>query len=667
MSHPRRESFSRVTIAHFTPRSFRIRIAHEEDLPQLVRFETLPARRASHAAKGAREADRAYPLGQLLLVSDGEVRATAYSQRISDPDDLKILAAETVEDFHDPTGPVVQLLAVTVPDTDDVGHGDTLLEFALQRCRVTDAIESVVAVTRCRDYATRSDGLGFEEFLEAVDAHGRSVDPAIRFHQQHGAALVGAISSYRPRDVENAGFGVLMSYDLAYARTDDTRAASTPCPEASGTQGGVAASALGLVRQIVAAGLTGRSEEDVLVDRPLMEMGLDSSDLVEIAARIREDFAIPFRPSLFFEHNSIEKIAAHIDGLQGARETPRRSASEQQAPEPLEQPALEPSRSVPVRSRPGDVAVVGMAFRFPSGIRTPGELRLLEEGASAVGTLPQERRERTWRGAETEPHLTRGGFLERIDEFDADFFRVAPAEAQLMDPQQRMMLHLVWEALEDSCQAPASMRGSRTGVYVGACHFEYRGLFESLGIAVDARLATGTGSCLLANRLSYFFDWRGPSMLLDTACSSSLVALHSAVRGLRSGECEQAVVGGVNLICDTANTLAYDDSGMLSREGRCATFDAVADGYVRAEGGAVIVLKLLQDAIRDGDSIYAVVKGSAVNHGGEASRSRRPTPRPKRSWSRAPSTTPGCRPRPSGTWRRMGPGRGWGIPSRLQA
>ncbi|MEJ2621460.1 MAG: type I polyketide synthase, partial [Candidatus Thiodiazotropha sp.] len=223
-------------------------------------------------------------------------------------------------------------------------------------------------------------------------------------------------------------------------------------------------------------------------------------------------------------------------------------------------------------------------------------------------------------------YLLKGGFLTRIDEFDAPFFRVSPKEAELMDPQQRMLLELSWEVMEDAGYKPTDLEGSETGVYIGACHFEYRKLLEEQSITRDAYFSTGTSGSILANRLSYFYDFRGPSLMLDTACSSSLVAVHEAVRGIRQGVCDQALVGGVNLISSSVNVLSYDEAGLLSKDGVCYTFDERANGYVRGEGAGMLFLKRAKAAIRDKDSIHAIIKGSAVNHGGQASSLTAPNP-----------------------------------------
>ena len=195
-----------------------------------------------------------------------------------------------------------------------------------------------------------------------------------------------------------------------------------------------------------------------------------------------------------------------------------------------------------------------------------------------------------------------------------------------MDPQQRILLELSWQTLEHAGYAPSGLAATRTGVFIGASGSDYSRLIDQLPEPIDAHYGTGVSMAVLANRISYFFDFNGPSVLIDTACSSSLVAVHQAMQSLQLGECEQALVGGINLICHPANSIAYYKAGMLSRDGLCKTFDQQANGYVRSEGSVVFLFKPLAKAQADQDVIYGVLKGSACNHGGQASGLTVPNP-----------------------------------------
>ncbi|MDI2032026.1 SDR family NAD(P)-dependent oxidoreductase, partial [Saccharopolyspora sp. TS4A08] len=272
----------------------------------------------------------------------------------------------------------------------------------------------------------------------------------------------------------------------------------------------------------------------------------------------------------------------------------------------------------------GDIAITGLALRFP-GADTLEELYgHLTAGRSLISEVPAERwsKERWFgdarRGAEKTSSIW-GGFLEGADRFDADFFAISPREAESMDPQQRFALELSWQAVEDAGYRAAELAGTRTGVFMGVCHQDYAELMEREGAATDAYFPTGTAYSIIANRVSYSLDLQGPSITNDTACSSSLVSVYEAVSALQRGECEQALAGGVNLVWSPKHFVAFSQASMLSRTGRSKAFDQDADGYVRGEGGAVLLLKPLERAVADGDPVHAVIKGVATNHGGRTS------------------------------------------------
>lgn len=268
------------------------------------------------------------------------------------------------------------------------------------------------------------------------------------------------------------------------------------------------------------------------------------------------------------------------------------------------------------------VAVVGMAFRFPGGVRDEaGMWQMLEEGRQGVSVIPDDR----WPVSELQ-HARRSepgrsvtfaaGSLGDVSLFDAAFFGISPREAAWLDPQQRLLLEMSWEAMEDAGIPPSSLAGSRCGVYVGISGMDYgQHALEDLA-SMTAHTMTGNTLSIAANRLSYFFDLHGPSMAVDTACSSSLVALHQACQALRSGDIPIALVGGVSLLMHPYSFIGFSHASMLSAAGRCRPFDAEADGYVRAEGGAVLLLKPLTAAQAEGDSIHALILASGVNADG---------------------------------------------------
>lgn len=274
---------------------------------------------------------------------------------------------------------------------------------------------------------------------------------------------------------------------------------------------------------------------------------------------------------------------------------------------------------------PEPVAIVGIGLRFPGGSTTPDEFEaFLREGRSGIGPIPEDR----WDVAAFTPespddqgkiHTTAGGFLDRVDLFDAAFFNISPKEARYMDPQQRLLLETAWQALEHANIDPTPLRRGNGGVYIGASSIDYALELEALPYEeMDGHLASGITMFPLSGRLSYFLGWRGPSMSVDTACSSSLVALHLAVQALRSGETDIALCGGVNALHHPRIPVMFSNARMLAPDGRCKTFDESADGYARAEGCGVVVLKRLSDAERDGDRVLALVRGTAVGQDGDS-------------------------------------------------
>ena len=228
-----------------------------------------------------------------------------------------------------------------------------------------------------------------------------------------------------------------------------------------------------------------------------------------------------------------------------------------------------------------------------------------------------------------------GGFIDHVDQFDAHFFGISPREAARMDPQQRVLLEVAWEALEDAGQVRDRLAGTNTGVFIGISNNDYGRIQFNDVNRIDAYAGTGNALSIAANRISYVFDFHGPSLAVDTACSSSLVAVHQACNSLRSGESTLALAGGVNLILSPAITINFSKAGAMAPDGRCKTFDARANGYVRGEGAGVVVLKPLAQALADGDPIYAVIRGSAVNQDGRSNGLMAPNPHAQEAVLRA--------------------------------
>ncbi|MEO5344012.1 MAG: SDR family NAD(P)-dependent oxidoreductase [Gammaproteobacteria bacterium SHHR-1] len=383
----------------------------------------------------------------------------------------------------------------------------------------------------------------------------------------------------------------------------------------------------------------------------LFEYGFDSINFAEFSNLLNDRFGLGLNPSIFFEYPTLASLAAgllqdHAAAMQayfaGQPGSPLEGQHESTGPvgQPLSGgdpgwrcapagPASAPCPGPEVpeapavsgqRDEPMAIAIVGLAARLPQAVDAEAFWHNLLQAPDMISEVPAERWD--WRRFAAEQGLEQaiaprwGGFMPDIDQFDAGFFRISHREARLMDPQHRLFLQCAWHAIEDSGTDPERLRGSDLGVFVGVSSSEYARLLDMQGEAFDPHIATGLAHSMLPNRLSYLLDLHGPSEALDTACSSSLVALCRALDALRNGDCSAALVGGVNLMLDPAISMLFEQGRMLSPDGRCRSFDAQAQGYVRGEGIGLIYLKPLRQAEADGDRIYALVRGHAVNHAG---------------------------------------------------
>jgi acyl transferase domain-containing protein/acyl-CoA synthetase (AMP-forming)/AMP-acid ligase II/acyl carrier protein len=348
------------------------------------------------------------------------------------------------------------------------------------------------------------------------------------------------------------------------------------------------------------------SSQEIKVFEPLAQYGLDSLAAVRISGELQEWLKREISPTILYDYPTIQALAQYLVGTVAVSSD------------------LVSSQVTPNSHQENDViAIIGLGCRFPKANNPEAFWQLLRDGVDAIGEVPADR----WNvDAFYDPNRNQpgkmntrwGGFLEQVDQFDSEFFSISPREAQSIDPQQRLLLEVSWEALENAGKAPEKLAGSNTGVFVGISNFDYSQLQFYQTSGLNAYTATGNAFSIAANRLSYFLDLHGPSWAVDTACSSSLVAVHQACQSLRQGECELALAGGVNLILTPQLTITFSQAGMMAADGRCKTFDADADGYVRSEGCGVVVLKRLADATRDGDNILAIIKGSAVNQDGRS-------------------------------------------------
>ncbi|GAB2851893.1 hypothetical protein GCM10027074_18290 [Streptomyces deserti] len=362
----------------------------------------------------------------------------------------------------------------------------------------------------------------------------------------------------------------------------------------------------GALRRLIAervAAWNGTAPQDVPMDRPLADLGMSSRDAVALAGELSRATGRELPATLLWEAPTGEALVARLCGT---------------AAGPVSVPVARPSGE--------PVAVVGVGCRLPGGVHGPADYwRLLTEGVDAIRRVPEDR----WRDFTPFPPadaLPYGGYLDDIAGFDAEFFGISPREAAVMDPQQRVLLEVVHEALDHAAVPAVSLAGTATGVFVGVSAPEYGQLTGADPGAVDPWAPAGAALSVTAGRLSYVLDARGPSLAVDTACSSSLVAVHQACVSLRSGECDTAIAAGVNLLLSPAVTVAFRRAGALAPDGRCKPFSGTADGIGRGEGCALVLLKRLSDAERDGDRVLAVIRATAVNSDGRSNGLLAPNP-----------------------------------------
>ncbi|ACB75246.1 type I polyketide synthase [Opitutus terrae] len=397
-------------------------------------------------------------------------------------------------------------------------------------------------------------------------------------------------------------------------------------------------------------------------------LGMDSLTSVELRNRLQTRLGRALPSTLAFDHPTAEKLAAFLGSLWDPASPERATRTGTDLPV-----AQSPGAATAGHEASPPLAVIGYALRFP-GADTPEKLwELLRQGVDAISEVPRER----WDiDAFYDPDpaapgkmVTRcGGFVSGAEQFDAGFFGISPREAEHMDPQQRLLLETAWEALERAGVAADALAGTPTGVFVGIGSQDYSQLLVARGLdTLDPYVGSGNAHSVAAGRLAYTLGLQGPAVAIDTACSSSLVAIHLAAQSLRTGECEVALAGGVNLLLSPFITVNHSRARMLAPDGRCKAFDASADGFVRSEGCGIVVLKRLDAAQRDSDRILAVLRGSAVNQDGRTSGLTVPSGPAQQAVIRAALRQAGVTPAEVGYVEAHGTGTSLGDPIELGA
>lgn len=349
---------------------------------------------------------------------------------------------------------------------------------------------------------------------------------------------------------------------------------------------------------------------EIREDAGFFDLGMDSLMAVELRRRMEQGVGAEIPITLVMDYPRISDVADYLLGdVLGLSEQPKSAAKPASVTTSTDEP----------------IAIVAVSCRFPGAPNPEAFWDLLSGGVDAIREIPEDRfdiDEFYDPDPETagKTYTRFGGFLDGIDGFDPEFFGISPREAVWIEPQQRLMLETVWEGLERAGYSPAALRGSRTGVFAGVAANEYAHLLSSESIdKIEPYFITGNALNAISGRVAFALGFEGPAMAVDTACSSALVAIHQACQALHSGDCDLALAGGVNVLLSPVTVVAASRARMLSPVGRCKTFDASADGYVRSEGCGILVLKRLSDAQRDGDRICAVIPSSAVNQDGASS------------------------------------------------
>lgn len=421
--------------------------------------------------------------------------------------------------------------------------------------------------------------------------------------------------------------------------------------------------------------------EDIDSDTELSDYGFDSISLTQFANRLSAENELALMPTVFFEHPTIAKFArylsqVHPQAFAAGVEPPPTPAGPVEAPAPVSRsvsylrpraPRREPAPAQQAGVEDNRVAVIGMSGCFPMAGDLDAFWNNLKEGRDCIQEIPEARWD--WRALFGDPHreagktdVKWGGFIDGVDQFDPLFFGISPHEAEMMDPQQRLLMTCVWQTLEEAGYSAERLAGTRTGIFAAVGSSSYPKLLADAGVPVDGFTATGVTPSVGPNRMSFFMDWHGPSEPVETACSSSLVAIHRALQAIASDTCDMAVVGGVNTIVSPEPHVSFSKAGMLSKDGRCKTFSTQADGYVRGEGVAFLLLKKLPQAQADGDHIHGIILGSAENHGGRANSLTAPNPLAQSEVIQAAQRNAGIDPRSLGYIEAHGTGTALGDP-----
>jgi acyl transferase domain-containing protein len=605
--------YTRITFNYFEKRPYKLRYAQLTDLPDLLRLEAecWSDIVCASAAQIERRLEL-FPQGQIVVVLDEKIVGVLYTQLIEDIAILHHTTYQQLSDCHSANGTILQLISINIQQNmQDQGLGDQLLDFVLYWSSLENEIDKIVGITRCKNYKSYSH-LSLQDYIDLHNAHPHGLDPILHFHTYRGAKVAKILAGYRPEDIDNQGTGILIEYDCVEVKQNLLAKKQLPAAvidRVSATD----KTFMPLLQTCLNQLLPALTMTSITATQSLRELGLDSLGLLQFKFLLNKKLNTNLDATFFFRCPTLAAIANYLK---------ENFSEQQQVTQPIQ--ATETIAKAAMFSNSNlheeSIAIIGMSCRFPGGANHPEAYwQLLVNGTDAITEVPSMRWDwKAYANSEDDWQLRWGGFIDDVDKFDASFFNITPKEAEQMDPQQRFLLELSWEALEQAGVDPKSLVGTATGVFVGMFSHDYQQLLlkKKATNALDAHFATGNAAAMAAGRLAYFFGLQGPALTINTACSSSLVAVHLACQSLRLQESSLAIVGGVNLLLSPELSVSFSQAGMLAPDGHCKTFDACADGYVRGEGCGVIVLKSLNKAIADKDNILAVLRSSTVNQDG---------------------------------------------------
>jgi len=438
--------------------------------------------------------------------------------------------------------------------------------------------------------------------------------------------------------------------------------------------------------------------EDLDAEAELNDYGFDSLSLTEFTNSINNRFGFELLPTVFFEYTNIHDftqylVNTHLDRLSEYFQVKMDSPRKVSLPEiknnepPPDIQDIEPAPVVTKRRKrfkssvsnltlektdKEPVAIVGVSCIFPMAFNKEEFWNNIAHGKHCIAEIPKDRWD--WKALYGDPlreanktNIKWGGFIDGVGDFDPIFFGISPKEAELMDPQQRLLMLYVWKVIEDAGYRAKDLAGTQTGMFIGTGSTGYSELISNANIAIEGYTSTGMVPSVGPNRMSYFLDIHGPSEPIETACSSSLVAIHHAVTAIESGSCDMAIAGGVNTMLTPGAHISFNKAGMLSKDGKCKTFSDQADGYVRGEGAGMLFLKKLDEARRENDHIYGIIRSTSVNHGGKANSLTAPNPKAQADVLKAAYRKAGVDPRTISYIETHGTGTELGDPIEIEA